>query len=142
MSQLVWTDFYESGVGMEQLPLLMDWVRLQLEKVEAPSKSKMRYELVLEEAIVNVIHYAYLEGTGAIYLQCDFFSDGIMRFIIKDEGIAFDPLSFQEPQTDISLESRKEGGMGIFLIRKNCDEVLYERTSEGNVLTLKKQMNH
>ncbi|MES2121379.1 MAG: ATP-binding protein [Chlamydiota bacterium] len=135
-----WSHFLESPADLSELPALMDWVREQLSKLNSSSKSKMRLELVLEEAIVNVIHYAYPGSAGKLRIQCDYFPGGLISFVLEDEGIAFDPLSIQEPQTDMSLENRKEGGMGVFLIRKNIDEIFYERTPQGNRLVLKKHM--
>ncbi len=137
----IWSHFLESPADLSELPALMDWVRQQLANVGSSSKSKMRLELVLEEAIVNVIHYAYPDSAGKLRIQCDCFPGGWISFVLEDEGVAFDPLSIEQPQTDVPLDRRKEGGMGIFLIRKNIDEIFYERTTCGNKLVLKKHMH-
>jgi anti-sigma regulatory factor (Ser/Thr protein kinase) len=44
----------------------------------------------------------------------------------------------ESPDTNLPLEQRKIGGMGIHLVRKVMDEVLYQRKIEKNVVTLKK----
>jgi anti-sigma regulatory factor (Ser/Thr protein kinase) len=55
---------------------------------------------------------------------------------ITDDGVPFNPLSMAAPRTDLALEDREIGGMGIHLVRNLVDDVSYHRRIDRNVLTL------
>ncbi|THB66330.1 MAG: ATP-binding protein [Desulfovibrio sp.] len=97
-----------------------------------------KLDLVLEEALVNVINYAYPDGNGDIRMRC--FSGqnqdkGLVCFSIEDQGPAFDPMGREDPDTDAPMEDRNIGGLGIFFIKEMTETVDYERRGESNVLT-------
>lgn len=96
--------------------------------------------LAVEEAVVNVIDYAYPIGTeGDINIRV--LSDGkTVRIQIIDKGQAFDPTAIQRADTTLSAEERKIGGLGILLVREQMDSMNYERTDGKNVLTLIKKI--
>ena len=110
------------------------------EAFELPMKVVLNLNLVLEEAVTNVIMYAYpQEQNEHIYLTAKKQDDRLV-FVLTDSGIAFDPT--QTPDADITLSAneRQIGGLGIFLIRKIMNEVKYERIDDKNVLTLEKEL--
>ena len=96
--------------------------------------------LVLEEAVVNVINYAYpKEDHESIYLSAKM-KDGSIIFVLSDSGKEFDPTMAPEADVTLSAEDRQIGGLGIFLIRQIMNEVKYERIDGKNVLTLEKKL--
>ena len=96
--------------------------------------------LVLEEAIVNVINYAYpKEEHQSIYLSAALHDDSIV-FVLTDTGKEFDPTQVPEADITLSAEERPIGGLGIFLIRQIMNEVKYQRIEGKNVLTLEKKL--
>lgn len=97
--------------------------------------------LSLEEALTNVILYAYPSTTGQIELLVDGQDDHLV-FTLKDQGIPFNPL-VEAPEADItsSIEDREIGGLGVFLIRQLMDEVEYTRQDESNILQMTKKIN-
>lgn len=101
----------------------------------------MQLNLAIEEAVVNVMNYAYPTGTtGNIIIEAK--SNGKeMLFIITDTGKPFDPTARPEVDTTLSAEDRAIGGLGIHLIRKIMDHINYERTNGHNVLTLIKKLS-
>ena len=97
--------------------------------------------LVLEEAVVNVINYAYpKEEHESIYLSARM-HDGSIVLVLTDTGKEFDPTAAPEADVTLSAEDRQIGGLGIFLIRQIMNEVKYERIEGKNVLTLEKKLN-
>jgi sigma-B regulation protein RsbU (phosphoserine phosphatase) len=106
--------------------------------IEASLAKQIR--LAVEEAVVNVIDYAYPAGqTGDIDVLA--MSDGEwLNFVITDRGVAFDPTEKEKADTTLSAEDRPIGGMGILLVRELMDSINYERTDGKNVLTLKKKI--
>lgn len=96
--------------------------------------------LVLEEAVVNVINYAYpKEEHQSIYLSAALHDDSIV-FVLTDTGKEFDPTQVPEADITLSAEERSIGGLGIFLIRQIMNEVKYQRIEGKNVLTLEKKL--
>ena len=96
--------------------------------------------LVLEEAVVNVINYAYpKEEHQYIYLSAHV-HDGSIVFVLTDTGKEFDPTLAPEADITLSADEREIGGLGIFLIRQIMNEVKYERIDGKNVLTLGKKL--
>ena len=92
--------------------------------------------LALEEALANVIMYAYPEGTqGDVTLSMKVEGNAI-RMEISDKGVPFNPLQQQEVDLDVPLEERKIGGLGIYLIKEIMDSVTYEYREGRNVLRL------
>lgn len=100
-----------------------------------------KIRLALEEAVANVISYAYATGEfGEIDIDIQKNDDAI-TFIIKDKGKPFDPTASQSVDIEKAMDDRQVGGLGIFLYMKLMDDVHYERTADGyNVLTLTKKL--
>ena len=96
--------------------------------------------LVLEEAVVNIINYAYpKEDHQHIYLSAKMRDDSIV-LVLTDTGKEFDPTAAPEADVTLSADEREIGGLGIFLIRQIMNEVKYARIDGKNVLTLEKKI--
>lgn len=96
--------------------------------------------LAMEEAVTNVILYAYPEDTpGHVEICCDK-QDNALTFVVADKGKPFDPTL--TPPVDITLgaEDRRIGGLGIHLVRTIMDSVKYARENDMNILTLTKNI--
>ncbi len=93
-------------------------------------------ELVCEEAITNVIKYAYAtDRPGDVEVRC--YRDGrYLQIEIVDWGIPFNPLNMAKPDLSVPLEERPIGGLGIYLIRENTDRLAYRYEQESNILTV------
>ncbi len=99
--------------------------------------------LALEEALVNVINYAYPEGTsGLITLDVTAFTDADGRHIaltLSDSGAPFDPTAQPEADVSGSIDARREGGLGIYFYTNLMDNVSYRRSDDGqNILSMTK----
>ena len=102
----------------------------------------MQMNLALEEAVVNVMTYAYPHDiVGDIHIEAQA-NDVRLKFVISDNGMPFDPTAKAEVDTTLSVEERPIGGLGIHLVRKLMDSINYERTCNKNVLTLRKKLSN
>ena len=98
----------------------------------------LNLRLAVEEAVVNVMKYAYPEGTEG-YVHIRMRSDGhLLEVVITDAGVFFDPTAKEKADINIPIQERQIGGMGILLVREMMDTINYERTDGKNILTLKK----
>jgi sigma-B regulation protein RsbU (phosphoserine phosphatase) len=100
----------------------------------------MKMNLAIEEAVVNVMDYAYPEGTSGDVSISAVADDEQLEFTITDSGTPFDPTAKTEVDVTLSAEERQIGGLGIHLVRQIMDSVSYERNGEYNILTLRKHI--
>ena len=98
--------------------------------------------LALEEAVVNVMKYAYPEdAVGTIVLESRVTASE-WTFVITDSGKVFDPTKVNDADVTLNVEERPIGGLGIFLVRQIMDSITYERVGDFNVLTLVKKLDN
>ena len=94
--------------------------------------------LVLEEAVSNVILYAYPKEEQQEIVLTAKKTDKSLIFVLTDSGKEFDPTQAPDADVTLSAEERQIGGLGIFLIRQIMNKVEYHRIDGKNVLTLGK----
>lgn len=110
------------------------------ENVGFDMSTTFKLNLAIEEAVVNVMSYAYPAGTkGDVNIDAEA-DDEQLKFVISDSGTPFDPTQKGEVDTTLSAEDRGIGGLGIHLIRQIMDTINYERVDGKNVLTLCKKL--
>lgn len=103
--------------------------------VGLPPTRVAEIELAVEEALVNICHYAYGNETGEVEVHCT--QDAAPRFVIEliDSGKPFD-IRTAQPDLSAALEDRQIGGLGIVLIHAMVDHVTYRRDGNRNILQL------
>ena len=105
-----------------------------------PDALAMNINLVMEEALSNIIYYAYNDSAEhKIRISISLGKQGL-TIRIRDDGIPFDPSSHLLPDISLSAMDRPVGGLGIFLISKFMDTVHYSRKNYLNILTLTKKI--
>ena len=125
---------------IETIPQLNEFIDSVAEEVGLEMSLTMSLNLALEEAVVNVMEYAYPEGQkGNVEIEVTA-DQQWMTFVITDTGIAFDPTTKEDADTTLSAEERPIGGLGIFLVRQLMDVIDYKRKDNKNVLTLRKKL--
>lgn len=125
---------------IETIPQLNEFIDSVAEEVGLEMSLTMSLNLALEEAVVNVMEYAYPEGQkGNVEIEVTA-DQQWMTFVIMDTGIAFDPTTKEDADTTLSAEERPIGGLGIFLVRQLMDVIDYKRQDNKNVLTLRKKL--
>ena len=125
---------------VQVIPRLTDFVDEVCEAMNFDMNTTMKLNLAIEEAVVNVIDYAYPAGTkGDVTVDVEV-DDEWLTFAISDNGIPFDPTLKEEVDITLPIEERRIGGLGIHLVRQIMDSISYERTDGTNVLTLRKKL--
>lgn len=117
---------------------LEDFVKQAGQRAGIPADETEMVLLAVEEAVTNVIRYAYGDGEGLIRLTAAC-RDGNLVFELRDSGRAFDPTQVPEADVTLPAEERTPGGLGLLLVRRIMDEVRYQRTDGENRLTLVKK---
>ena len=126
---------------IQQVPQLADFVDMVCEEVGMDMAVAIQMNLAMEEAVVNVMSYAYPADTvGDVTIEAVTIADQL-QFTITDSGTPFDPTAKEEVDTTLSAEERPIGGLGIHLVRQLMDSITYERIDGKNVLTLRKKFD-
>ena len=120
---------------IEQMAAFLEQLGEELEL--APDVS-FNIHLALEEAVSNVIMYAYPKEEEHTFLLTARLVDNRLIFKIIDTGKPFDPTLQPDADVTLSLEERPIGGLGIFLIRRIMEAVDYRRVGDRNILTMVK----
>jgi serine/threonine-protein kinase RsbW len=102
----------------------------------APPKRVAEIELVAEEALVNICHYAYRNRAGDVEVRCTW--DGSHRFRVEfiDTGDPFNILTLPPPDLTADIDQRSVGGLGALFIRSLVDRATYCRQDNRNILHL------
>ena len=101
-------------------------------------KEATQLTVAAEEIFVNIASYAYPGRKGEAGISISF-DDGNFTVCFKDTGIPFNPLSKEDPDIHENSEERKEGGLGILMVKKTMDEVAYRYKDSMNILTISKR---
>ena len=126
----------------DNLDEIRDFVGEAASQVGFSDKEIYSIQLAADEASSNIIEHAYagVQG-GKIEIECIIF-DGGLKIVMQDQGKSFNPSSIPEPNVKADLSERKIGGLGMYLMRKLMDEVIYESSNDGtgNTLTMIKRI--
>lgn len=102
---------------------------------------KFKLRLSIEEAVENVVRYAYDGGIGWLETGINFDQDSLLLTIqLRDAGVPFNPLEKDDPDVTLSAEERNIGGLGIYLCKKMMDDIEYRYEDGNNVLTMTKKV--
>ena len=116
---------------------VQDFVNAVLEEHDCDLKAQMQIEIAVEELFVNIAHYAYPNGKGGAEISVGV-EDGVASITFRDTGIPYDPLAKEDPDVKLKAEDRSIGGLGIYMVKKSMDEMLYRYEDGHNVLTIRK----
>ncbi|MBR0167916.1 MAG: ATP-binding protein [Synergistaceae bacterium] len=124
---------------VKNLEQVMTFVDEQLGTLKCPAKVQSQIDLAVEELFVNIAHYAYNPETGTVEVKVEIKENPVSVVItFKDSGMPYDPLRKPDPDVTLSAEKREIGGLGIYLVKKNMDNISYEYEDGKNILTIRK----
>ena len=127
--------------NIQEVPVLTVFIDGICNDMHFDTLTASRVHLAIEEAVVNVMNYAYPEGThGDIHLEVKADDEAIV-FTLRDSGVAFDSTAVPEVDVESHVEHRTVGGLGIHLIRTYMDDLIYRRVDGQNELTMIKKLN-
>lgn len=125
---------------IKQIPQLAGFIETIAQDARLDKSLSMSLNLALEEAVTNVIMYAYPKGSdGLVDIEAIVRKDSL-DFLVIDSGKPFDPTVVPEANVNAALEDRQIGGLGIFLVRNIMDTVCYERREGKNLLKMTKKI--
>ena len=137
---------YRRGIALvndiQEVPALAIFIGSVCEDMRFDELTTAGVNLAIEEAVVNVMNYAYPAGIRSNILLEVVAEGDEVTFILRDNGVPFDPTTVPEVDVSLPAEERSVGGLGIHLMRHYMDAISYERVDNQNVLTMKKKLNN
>ena len=126
----------------EQLETVQSFVEAELEANDCAPKAMFQISIAVEEIFVNIASYAYRPEVGEAEV-CVEVCEAPLRVIIQflDRGKPFDPLAKEDADTSPEALERREGGLGILIVKKSMDAVTYSYENGKNILTIEKKLN-
>ena len=131
---------FELKNELSELKALQRHLNIWGEDIGLPAISISRINICLDELFTNIVSYGFEDD---LEHKISFTLNGDNNFVIiniEDDGIPFNPLDKIDPDFPENVESAKIGGLGILIIRKLIDNVIYERKQGKNKLTMKKNI--
>lgn len=126
----------EFFADLHSLAEILQHIRKEAEKWGVDKKLIHKMELACEEAIVNIISYAYPEQKGKLFVTCEK-KGHRFEITLRDQGVPFNPMDVDvNTQSNTPISERHVGGLGIYIIRKAIDEASYQREKDENILQL------
>ena len=123
--------------ALEELEHVQEFVEQALEEQGISMKIQMQISIAVEEIYVNIARYAYHPEIGQATVRCAVGGNPLQVTIqFLDSGKPFDPLAKPDADTTLSAEERDIGGLGILMVKKSMDDVVYEYRDGCNILTL------
>ncbi len=125
---------------IENMDEVLDFVNSELEKHNCPLDVLMQISIAVEEIYVNIAHYAYNPKYGYATIICAIEDDPLSVTVqFQDNGTPYNPLEKADPDITLSAEERDIGGLGIFIVKKQMDDIEYKFENGKNILTFKKK---
>ena len=107
---------------------------------EAPSLQTPKLStlhIIVDEICSNIVKHSKASG---FEMDVELLADtrGV-KLTFRDDGVPYDPLMHEDPDTSLPVEKRPIGGLGIMMIRKMADSMSYKRSHGRNLLTIVKR---
>ena len=126
--------------NLSEIATLANFIETLGEELSLSAETTMNINLALEEAVANIIMYAYPPQEEQEILLKVTSNENELIFLLTDKGLSFDPTQVEDVDITLSIEERPIGGLGIFLIRSIMNEVTYQRLDDENRLIMKKEI--
>lgn len=94
-------------------------------------------KLIVDELLTNVMAYGYPSGHDGADIRVKLERRGQgLQLEVMDNGRPFDPTGVPPPDLALSLEERRPGGLGLYLMRSLAQDIRYRHEQGFNILTV------
>ncbi len=126
---------------IENIDKVVEFLNAELIRLNCDENVKKKIDIAVDEVFSNIANYAYKPVDGKVTVKFDEKGkDNQVEIIFIDGGKPYNPLEREDPNTNLPVEEREVGGLGIYIVKKSMDQVLYEYKDKKNILTLIKKI--
>ena len=118
-----------TSASVDSMEAVQRYAEKKLERADISARVANRIKVALDEIYSNV---AYYSEAGSCTVEIRTFDD--IDVIIKDDGKEYDPTAAAAPDTTLSADERKIGGLGIYMTKNLTKSIEYERKDGFNIL--------
>jgi len=131
---------FHTEAKIDKLDEVIGFIDAELETHDCPMKVQMQIDVAVEELFVNICHYAYSPDVGEAVIGIEIAEDPARAEItFKDSGVPYDPTAKEDPDVSLSAEEREVGGLGIYMVKKSMDKMVYSYDNGFNNLRIIKK---
>ena len=103
-----------------------------IEDFAIPMRIGYSLKVVADEIYSNIVHYSEAKAAEILFRND---AEKII-LVFEDDGNPYNPLEAEEPDITAGIEDRKIGGLGLFMVKKMAESVVYEYTAGKNQMTV------
>lgn len=125
--------------NIDELTVIVPFLEEAGEALQLDAAAMFVVNMVVEELFTNMVKY---NGNGAddILIGVDREGDRMEIILIDYDSEPFDYSEAGNVDTTASLHERKPGGLGIHLVKRFMDEVMYEYKDRKTSIRLAKRL--
>ena len=124
---------------VDNINKVTDFIDNNLENANCSIKTISIINIAIDEILSNIIYYSYPDGPGNINVKIIYLTDpNRVSITFIDEGIPYNPLEKEDPDTKLKAEDREIGGLGIYIVKQSMDNVYYSYENNKNIFTIEK----
>lgn len=112
------------------------FVESELTKKGISQKTIIKIRVAVDEIFSNICYYS---GAVGVTVKVRVAGQGV-TLCFEDDGIPYNPLERPDPDPREPAGQRKEGGLGIYLVKRRMDRTSYEYAGGRNRLTVECKM--
>ena len=126
--------------AIENIAQVTEFINARLETVGCETRTQRLIDVAIDELFSNIARYAYAPQTGMATIRIDVNQElRTVEISFLDAGIPYNPLTHEDPVSGLTCKERKEGGFGIYIVKKSMDDIRYEYADGYNVTTIVKK---
>ncbi|GAB4230556.1 MAG: hypothetical protein Tsb0034_02530 [Ekhidna sp.] len=124
------------GCSKEELIRIRQFTSDALEKHSIPDLQAHKLVLAVDEVCANlIIHANNCNPNSKIEFSIDFKPKQIV-FTFKDKGVGFDINEYESPSMQELVSSRRQGGLGLMLVKRIMDRIEFSTEKNHNICRL------
>lgn len=127
------TETYKDIAKKENFKHFNNWIETVSEKFNLPSDILYKLQLISEELYTNIFSHGYPDNEGEVEVSIRY-TKNTLHISFSDNGTPYNPLERPEPDINLPLLERAEGGLGIFIVKKSVNDIRYEYKDGKNTL--------
>ncbi len=126
---------FRGSIEAVDMSQILESMEGYLKEEKIAEENRTRILVAVDEIFSNVCKYS---GAGEAAIHCGI-SGQRVRVLFEDDGVPYNPLLQPEPDVALEAQERQIGGLGIHIVKKTMDQVIYEYAGGRNCLTIIKE---
>jgi len=125
----------------QNLAKIRQFVQQTLDMYHIQDIESHKLVLAVDEVCANlIIHANNCSASENLELIIDINPSEKIIFTIKDHGVGFDISTYQEPEIQEIVNSKRKGGLGLMLVRRIMDKIEFSTEKNHNICRLIKEL--